>query len=204
MYSSAVIAVATLFAVIHAAPAPQATTTTGPPSARTTNFGIVLHAAEPYNGLVLRAEASDADANARNLLFERPSAFSPSPAYLSGTAEQIDPSTSTFAYLNFVNECKDPKDDFGAYLPDVGDGRGFTFSIGAESGLANAAWQIGSGQLFGQLRAAPNMFLACNTTVNSTHTPAFGLSWGNMNSNGSFAYGCVPAFLRVVDLPERY
>lgn len=121
MHAFATIAISTLAVVaVCAAPAPQGSTSTGPAEARTTNFGIVLHAPDPYNGLVLRAEGSDTDANGRYLIFERPSAFTPSPAYLNGTEQQLNTTAGGFAYLNFINDDKDCKEDYGVFLPDAG------------------------------------------------------------------------------------
>lgn len=153
--------------------------------------------------IVLRAEPSDTNPNGKNLVFERPSAFSPSPAYLNGTVQQLNSSAGDFAYLNFVNDDKDKKDDFGVYLPDVGDGPGFTDSVSASLGIGNAAFNIAANRVYGQLHAAPNTFLGCNATIGSTKTPAFILEWGNFNANGSFAPGCIPVQLGTVTLPSN-
>ena len=180
---------------VWAAPAPQATSD---PIQRTANFGIVNTVNGPYRDFVLRAEPSDESPSSRYLVFEDPTTASPSPAYLSGTASQLDRDENGFAYLNFVNDATNATQDFGAWLPDIGDGPGFLDSIFVGLGLANPAWTIGDNQLFGQLQAAPNTLLSCPTTVNSTNTTATVLMFGNMNDQGSYGPGCVYASLETV------
>ena len=166
---------------------------------RSSTFGLVLNAPDPYKGLVLRAEPNASSPGSASLRFERPSAYTPSPAYLNGTYDQLN-KTGGFAYLNFLNLDKDAKDDYGVYLPDVGDGPGFVIPLGAVLGPAAPGFNVGAGQLYGQLRAAPNHFVACNVTGTDGSVQGLGLSWANVNSNETEPAGCVFASLDVVSV----
>lgn len=187
------------------AAAPPAYTTVGPPLLRTKDFGVVLHAPDGpsyLNGLVLRTNPSSIIGN-DYLSFERPSAFTPSPAYLNGTADELN-DADKYAYLNFAGSSAD-NGDFGARLPQAGDAPGAVYRVESIFGAQNAAWKQSGTSLVGKMDAALNGFFACNQTVtpaNQGETAILGLSFGNPKADGTNPDGCVRAELEIVDLAE--
>lgn len=207
MFPGSAIAITAFAGAAAALPATAATTNHAAPLARTPDFGLVLHAEPPYNGLVLRSVYSDKP-RLKNLIFERPSAFTPEAALINGTEQQL----KSFAYLDFYGKAQEGG-YYGVTLPDVGHVAGnvqdvvATLSEGltaSGAGLAaggNAAFHVNNGTLFGKLTATSNEFFACNITVKGE--TRLGLKWGNPTEDNCSPTGCVPVSLSVVQLPKK-
>lgn len=183
-------------ALAGAAAALPATVPGNAPLQKTADFGLVLEAEAPYNGLVLRSEHDGP--SVRALVFERPSAYAPENVFLNGTDAEL----ASFAYLDFYGTAQEAG-YFGVVLPDVGHVDGAVHPITARLGVGQdaagtASFANNNGYLAGKLTATTNQFLACNITLNAG--TAFGLAYGNSKTDGSLPDGCVAAKLAVVDL----
>jgi hypothetical protein len=155
-------------------------------NAQTNEFILYLDAAG-YPSITLNAVESGTLGNL-DLVFERPSAYPGTPAYLNNTLLEFDYKGSEPGPVH--------PGIYSANFQDVGDNYGAKVPVTAIYGTNEATEGFGQGPdgtLTATKTAALQSFYACNTTTKGE--PILGLFWGVPKEDGSAPDECVLARL---------
>lgn len=134
-----------------------------------------------------------------DLVFERPSAYPGTPAYLNTTRLDFDLTT-------IPSLARGLPGPYTAQLQEVGDNYGTKVPVTASFDPDNVRGRTGfefgdDGSLSARITAALQGFFACTATYNGGEE-LLGLFWGVYQSNGQAPEGCVPAKLVKSDITQ--